>query len=153
MSPFAVALDEFDIEEPTQVEDTGKWKPTAAKRYPGDDLIEHIDLKSPGGNVVQVRGSGAVDEANKVLQTWAAALPRFFGRRPGDGLISMGVRFGSGITYTGRLDLRNKAHRNVIGYMNDVEHFRESFCPELPPQDAEGVFEVFRSLYRFSAVG
>jgi hypothetical protein len=145
MSPLSEALDEFGPEEEiTVVTDTrSAGKPTRERR-PGDALIERIALRRPPGSAaVQFEGSGALSEANIMLDAWARNLPR-----GSNDAAQFTVRFGDGFTYIGTIHIRRKRERDLISHLRREENFRAAFCPDLTREQASGMFQLFLSSCR-----
>jgi len=151
MSPIVDALTEFDDEEVTAVEDTGKIKPRCSRR-PTDAEIERITLQRPAGAAVRFEGAGALAEAQLMLDAWAAARAGA-GLRRGQDAVKFSVYFGDGLVYSGEMHIRRQRDRNLVRHLRKEENFRAAFCPDLDSKAAAGLFALFAASYRICFPG
>lgn len=144
MSPLSEALDEFAPEEEiTVVNDPKSVGRTARVRREGDGLVERVSLQRPPGSAaVMFYGSGALDEANLMLEAWSRKLTR-----GSDDAVQFTIYFGDGFAYAGIIHVRRKRERDLISHLRREENFRAAFCPDLSKEQAAPMFRLFASNY------
>jgi len=110
-------------------------------RRPGDERIECVKLRLPGGTLIRFHGPEPLLDACIFLDA------RRFTMKRNDSEVGFSIAFGDGLVYEGRANVRDKHSRDLAARLRNLESFRAALCPKASPAEAAAKFELFAASY------